>query len=917
MDIKKKKIRISTEKTGLNKKQKRENERLSKIPDSSPVLIILYLLGLFGIMTTIGNTLEITDSVLYYVLLIGVEVFSFVLWYIYIHQNKYFLYTILGLCGLTLLFIIPSWGSIRRSFAAYSHMGVSNPDNFISVAPAVFILVTLLLFYLEFVIRHHSILFLVCMLLMIFGPVLGLSLDPVPVVLIVVFQFGFYVLNTSISGKKKLLKVKSNAHTVAMSTIVTSVILLISFIPSFIAEYLYEDEMFSQVFIADGYMQDSINELLGNFSTNVVDGSVSRGNLRQSGKPEFDVNIQHLTDKLYLKGFVGAEYDGNNWSAAYNQDGVMFEYTDTSSGTEANNLRYWMTFYREHFVTSITNTIMQQYYSDFMSKVGEFTGLNIVSLEMDMQYVYMYDSHGREIVVENGLNSDLSNGDDRLFDYFISSTPSPVVYVFKEGSTAHIYSDRMTRAIESYHSDPDSTFIERVIYLNNDDLPAYPSLLEPTRRSESISDIYSEIGAKYSEDNSDESVLLNRIQITPRSAGLRNVLYPYYPEVNKALGSIGDSNGKITGSYALSCYDDSPIMAGKWENFPYYESYVDEYSRKIRESYRRYPSQDRIPRLLKVCRETDFDKTDINEITTFILYTLQNNARYSKTPGSVPFNTETVEYFLFDNHQGYCVHFATSAALMYRIFGIPARYVTGYSLNPSDFQKMDHGSEAVEPYDYDYTATVSDKSAHAWVEIFLKDYGWVPVEVTPTLDGHMSAVYPGYNNDEMNRIMNKYGWKFKKRNADGTAAEGTENGDGGDDIDAAQIILFGFIGSLLLFAAGMFVRRLYIINMQRKMNCRRAFDRLISVLHFGGVLNDKYGSETDFAQKLFQVLPELGEENIIRMISVLQTENYSAGTVSEEDHAFVREMYKKTVDIMMTKIPWYKKPLVWIIKCYV
>lgn len=77
-----------------------------------------------------------------------------------------------------------------------------------------------------------------------------------------------------------------------------------------------------------------------------------------------------------------------------------------------------------------------------------------------------------------------------------------------------------------------------------------------------------------------------------------------------------------------------------------------------------------------------------------------------------------VEHFLTQG-RGYCVHFATAGALLLRLKGIPARYVSGY----------------VAYLDQSGRAIVRDSSAHAWVEIYLNGYGWYPVEMTPAYLG--------------------------------------------------------------------------------------------------------------------------------------------------------------------------------------
>lgn len=100
---------------------------------------------------------------------------------------------------------------------------------------------------------------------------------------------------------------------------------------------------------------------------------------------------------------------------------------------------------------------------------------------------------------------------------------------------------------------------------------------------------------------------------------------------------------------------------------------------------------------------------------------LQNRASYNIDPGSLPRGMDPVEYFLGENRQGYCMHFATAGALILRQLGVPARFVSGYVVEPSQFRQTMGG----------YGASVKDDAAHAWVEIWLEQVGWVPVEMTP------------------------------------------------------------------------------------------------------------------------------------------------------------------------------------------
>ncbi len=107
--------------------------------------------------------------------------------------------------------------------------------------------------------------------------------------------------------------------------------------------------------------------------------------------------------------------------------------------------------------------------------------------------------------------------------------------------------------------------------------------------------------------------------------------------------------------------------------------------------------------------ENDFDLIqDIkNLVSTSASYSLETER---VTPGS-----DIATWLFTDSDTGYCVHFATAAAMMLRAYGIPSRYVTGYYV-------YNKGGS--------YTTVTSD-NAHAWVEYFIDGCGWVPLEATP------------------------------------------------------------------------------------------------------------------------------------------------------------------------------------------
>lgn len=110
--------------------------------------------------------------------------------------------------------------------------------------------------------------------------------------------------------------------------------------------------------------------------------------------------------------------------------------------------------------------------------------------------------------------------------------------------------------------------------------------------------------------------------------------------------------------------------------------------------------------------DNDYDK--LKAIEAY----LQENYEYTLSPGSVPEEQDFVDYFLFENKEGYCAYFATAMAVLARCEGIPTRYVQGFAA------RLERKGE-------DGTYAVRNREAHSWPEAYLEGIGWIQFEPTP------------------------------------------------------------------------------------------------------------------------------------------------------------------------------------------
>ncbi|MFE5671980.1 transglutaminaseTgpA domain-containing protein [Agromyces sp. NPDC056523] len=80
--------------------------------------------------------------------------------------------------------------------------------------------------------------------------------------------------------------------------------------------------------------------------------------------------------------------------------------------------------------------------------------------------------------------------------------------------------------------------------------------------------------------------------------------------------------------------------------------------------------------------------------------------------------------------EGYCVHFASTMAVLARELGIPARISVGYTAGTATDARVD--GEVV--------VAVDSHDLHAWPELYFEGVGWVPFEPTPG-----RGTVPGYS----------------------------------------------------------------------------------------------------------------------------------------------------------------------------
>ena len=267
----------------------------------------------------------------------------------------------------------------------------------------------------------------------------------------------------------------------------------------------------------------------------------------------------------------------------------------------------------------------------------------------------------------------------------------------------------------------------------------------------------------------------NRISIKNLSASKKYIYAPYelLSDKNSLLdhNKIGDKNIQTKGffpkeSYTYYCVNNqvksyTSIAERLYDSEKNSNQTLDEYLKNeshynkfVYENYLDIP--DNVKSVL-INLLGEYDKThihlDYGEAKQKILAYLTTNMEYNSSPKKC--SRDFVTGFLQETKEGYSVHFATAATLMFRYFGIPARYVEGYIVTPENINGKLKSSAIV----------LNDTNAHAWTEFYQDGVGWIPFETTPEYLDEMEKAdaLKGVSVDDSKNKYNED--KLKKDNA--------------------------------------------------------------------------------------------------------------------------------------------------------
>ena len=344
-----------------------------------------------------------------------------------------------------------------------------------------------------------------------------------------------------------------------------------------------------------------------------------------------------------------------------------------------------------------------------------------------------------------------------------------------------------------------------------------------------------------------------------------------------------------------------------------FDDLLGEYGAYAESTYM-YVPEDKIPRIVELCNTSGVRKGNYTAATNFIISTLNEMTTYTTSPGNAPSGVDIAEYFLFDSGKGFCQQYATTAALMYRLLGLPSRYVTGYMVTPSDFHKNSDGT---------YTAIATDEKAHAWVEVYVDGTGWIPTEVTFSQDEiDQGGSTAGDDNNPTEEPISEEATTEPTENTTEpsdlteptTEPNNTNSSDDNNSmsemlIQALKIVVTAVITVVVTIAVILFFkwRRKGKLASLRRMKPNILLVKMVDMLHLGGYLKEYKGTEADFPEKLSELVEELSVSDIAYFVNLANKAAFGNKPIEKDEKRTAYNHYVRTAEFVFGKLNFIKK----------
>lgn len=373
----------------------------------------------------------------------------------------------------------------------------------------------------------------------------------------------------------------------------------------------------------------------------------------------------------------------------------------------------------------------------------------------------------------------------------------------------------------------------------------------------------------------------------------------YIDDESVYLDTCAEGNGLKTHEYDYFDSEDIKNIDKTLDGFT--ERWYD-YQTFVREKYTEIPIG--LNKLEQRCAKINHSSIDVLARSIDEWF---DEMMYMYKPGATTEGADFVEDFLFHRKKGFCVHFASAAALIYRMCGYPSRYVEGYIIHPSKFIERDDGT---------YQAVIGDYGAHAWCETFDDYKGWQVREHTKTYSGAYDVSQTRKPERETTTRYSQETTTQQRSIRQETTRSNEKKIPGGDSskIHMPSNVITGIIFIIVCIFAGIVVfvipQRVRRIGKIRKIKGRNSicstYNEVCRICIFMGCdIKKLYAREA--VDEMIKMFPQLSGEDWMWMYNKALKAAFSRERLNTEENRKMYQLYRRFRKAILSEMKGIKK----------
>lgn len=285
------------------------------------------------------------------------------------------------------------------------------------------------------------------------------------------------------------------------------------------------------------------------------------------------------------------------------------------------------------------------------------------------------------------------------------------------------------------------------------------------------------------------------------------------------------------------------------------------------ETWKHYLEQHHDPRYADMAKRITADAVSPVHQAFLLAEYLTENSIYTLSPNhDVAKDQDPVEPYLFGDMRGYCVHFAHAMVYMLRAVGLPARIATGYL---TDYSQAKDGHILLR---------MSDR--HAWAEVYLTEFGWVPFDVQPhQVESHADSQVDSKLLEELMGLLEPEEEILPKEILK-DEANIIEQGNFLGKVLLRIVLLFLVLAALTLVFVKVVILNRWRVSSSKEAQVINGTEMLIAMLYDLGIRRSVGETRSEFRQRLMKDY----QLKTLQSSELLVKARYSgAGAVTLED----------------------------------